>query len=174
MGIKYQIGYCLKILFVGINPHPESYRKGIPFSNNKMFWYLLHDAGLIAEPRELLKNDLELKKLYFHKFKKIYRFGLIGMIDRPTITASKLKKFEAIPGKKRLIAAIKKYEPLIVCFIGKISYRMFTGLAKVNFGWQPSISSSRTYVMHSPNHGLAKIRIRELREIDKVANHKGH
>ena len=34
-----------KILFVGINPHPGSFRRGVPFSNNKMFWYLLSDAG---------------------------------------------------------------------------------------------------------------------------------
>ena len=68
--IHYQIGYGLKILFVGINPHPGSYKRGVPFSNNKMFWYLLHDAGLIIEPREFLKDDVKLKKLYLYSFKK--------------------------------------------------------------------------------------------------------
>ena len=30
-----------RILFVGINPHFGSFDRGVPFSNNKMFWYLL-------------------------------------------------------------------------------------------------------------------------------------
>jgi len=173
MTIKYQIDFGLKILFVGINPSPGSYRKGIPFSNNKMFWYLLHDAGLLPESRELLKNDAYLKKLYTNDFKKKYRFGLIGIIDRPTRRASELKKIEAKPGKKRLMALIKKYKPLVVCFIGKITYSLFIGLPIVTLGWQPSISSSRIYVMHSPNHGLAKIRIKELKEINNMTNLEG-
>ena len=38
-----------KSMFVGINPHPGSYRRGVPFSNNKMFWYLLNRSGLLKE-----------------------------------------------------------------------------------------------------------------------------
>jgi double-stranded uracil-DNA glycosylase len=30
-----------EILFVGINPHPGSFNRRVPFSNNKLFWYLL-------------------------------------------------------------------------------------------------------------------------------------
>ena len=53
-------GRCsvVKILFVGINPHPGSWdRCGVPFSNNKMFWYLLNRAGLLQEAEHDLKND---------------------------------------------------------------------------------------------------------------------
>ena len=35
-----------RILFVGINSHFGSFDRGVPFSNNKMFWYLLSDATL--------------------------------------------------------------------------------------------------------------------------------
>jgi TDG/mug DNA glycosylase family protein len=35
--IAYKTSKNAKILFVGINPHPGSYRRGVPFSNNKMF-----------------------------------------------------------------------------------------------------------------------------------------
>lgn len=39
--IAYKLSKNARILFVGINPHPGSFRRGVPFSNNKMFWYRL-------------------------------------------------------------------------------------------------------------------------------------
>ncbi|MEM0143695.1 MAG: hypothetical protein QXL94_07070, partial [Candidatus Parvarchaeum sp.] len=68
--IKYYILKNPVILFVGINPHFGSYKRGVPFSNNKMFWYLLFEAGIINEPREFLKNDKKLKELYRGMAKK--------------------------------------------------------------------------------------------------------
>ncbi len=167
--IKYQIGYGLKILFIGVNPHPGSYRRGVPFSNNKMFWYLLHDAGLLPESRELLKDDIYLKNLYLHSFKKKYHFGLLNVIDRSSRTASELKRKEALPGQKRLLAAIKKYQPEVVCFVGKITYSLFIGLTKVSYGWQDDIDQSKIYVMQTPHHGAAIVRVKELQEVIKVA-----
>lgn len=164
--IKYQVGYGLKILFIGINPHPGSYSRGVPFSHNKMFWYLLHDAGLLSEPRELLKEDAQLKKLYLHSFKERYRFGFLNIVTRPTRTAAEINMTEAVPNRKRLLTAIKKYQPLVVCFIGKVTYRLFSGSSTVSYGWQQPISLSKVYVMHAPNHGLARTRIKELKEIN--------
>lgn len=37
--IQYQYLHS-QLLFVGINPHEGSFNRGVPFSNNKMFWYL--------------------------------------------------------------------------------------------------------------------------------------
>lgn len=170
--IKYQVGYGLKILFIGINPCPGSYSRGVPFSHNKMFWYLLHDAGLLPESREILKDDAQLKKLYLNSFKKIYRLGLLNIVNRTTCTAAEIKKKEALPGRKRLFAAIKKYRPLVVCFIGKITYTLYSGSSKFSYGWQPNIISSKVYVMHSPNHGFARTRINELKEICSAINKK--
>jgi TDG/mug DNA glycosylase family protein len=53
--ITYKTSNGARILFLGINPHPGSYRRGVPFSNNKMFWYLLNRAGLLQEAEEDLK-----------------------------------------------------------------------------------------------------------------------
>jgi uracil-DNA glycosylase len=53
--IACKISKNARILFVGINPHPGSYRRGVPFSNNKMFWYLLNRAGLLQEAESDLK-----------------------------------------------------------------------------------------------------------------------
>ena len=52
-----------RILFVGINPHFGSFDRGVPFSNNKMFWYLLSDAGILKEERNELRNDDDLKRI---------------------------------------------------------------------------------------------------------------
>lgn len=160
--IKYQVDYGLKILFIGVNPHPGSYARGVPFSNNKLFWYLLSDAGLIAQSREYLKDDKRLKQFYSHDFIERYHFGSLNVVNRPSRTATELKRREAIPGQKRIIAAIQKYEPQIVCFVGKITYQLFSGLREVHYGWQPMIAASKIFVMHAPHHGPAKIRIEEL------------
>jgi mismatch-specific thymine-DNA glycosylase len=123
--IHYQASSGLKIIFIGINPHPGSAARGIPFSNNKMFWYLLSDAGLIEEPREWLKNDKNLKKLFLHMFMKKYKFGILNVVDRPTRSTVELKRAEALPGRKKLNTAFKKYQPNVICFVGKITYSMF-------------------------------------------------
>lgn len=163
--IKDQIGYDLKILFIGMNPHPGSDRRGVPFSNNKMFWYLLHDAGLLVEPREVLRDDKKLKHLYLHVFKDLYRFGLINIVNRPTRTATEIKKEEAIPGRKRILAAIKKYKPKVVCFVSKITYKLFIDSSAFKYGWQPDIAQSKIYVTHAPLHGLARVRVKEFQEV---------
>jgi double-stranded uracil-DNA glycosylase len=163
--IKDQIGYGLKILFIGVNPHPGSYRRGVPFSNNKMFWYLLYAAGLIEESREVLQDDVQLKYLYMHVFKKKYQFGWLNIANKPSRTASEIDKDEVVIGRKRVFNAIKKYKPQIVCFVGKITYSLFVNSSKVDFGWQSSIGPSKIFVSHVPHRGLASVRIKEFREI---------
>ncbi|MBA3751496.1 mismatch-specific DNA-glycosylase [Candidatus Dependentiae bacterium] len=166
--IHYQVGLGLHILFVGVNPSPGSYKRGIPFSSNKMFWYLLHDAGLVDEPRSVLQDDVQLKKIYMDHLKKKYKFGFVNMVDRPTQKASEVKRDEATPGRERLYSFIKQYRPLVVCFVGKITYSLFIESTEFNFGWQPDIFSSKIYVMRSPNHGLASVRIQDLENISKA------
>ena len=77
---------------MGINPHPGSYRRGVPFSNNKMFWYLLNRAGLLQEAERDLRNDQLLKAMYDKKFLPKYRLNFVNLVDRPTIDVTKLKK----------------------------------------------------------------------------------
>lgn len=163
--IEYNLFHGITILFVGINPHPGSNRRGVPFSNNKMFWYLLHAADLIQEPRSFLHNDTNLYQFYTHTFKDIYKYAIINMVDRESINVSFLKKNEGQAGRERLVHAIMIYQPMIVCFVGKITYQMFMDTKQCTYGWQTPISSSRIYVMHTPLRGSAHIRIDELKEI---------
>ena len=159
-----------KILFVGINPHFGSYSRGIPFSNNKLFWYLLSDSGLIKEKRNELRHDETLKQVYEEKFNKVYKLGFVNIIRRPTRDVTKLKKGEELPGRKKIIHTIELEAPKVVCFIGKVTYQKYTGRKDLTYGWQDDIGQSRVFVMHFPLRGEAIVRVRELKEIAQTAS----
>ncbi len=63
---------------------------------------------------------------------------------------------------------IRDYQPSVVYFVGKITYSLFIDSSEFDFGWQPDIFSSKIYVMRSPNHGLASVRIEDLKIITKA------
>ena len=158
-----------EILFVGINPHPGSFDRGIPFSNNKLFWYLLSRAGLIKETINDLRDDSKLLQIYENKFNKVYKLGLINIIDRPTRDITLLKKGEEEKGKVKIEKIIKTQKPKVVCFIGKVSYEKYTGSKNFTFGWQNDIYQSKAFVMHFPLRGKAEVRIHELKKVAQAS-----
>ncbi len=166
--IAYKISKNAKILFVGINPHPGSYRRGVPFSNNKMFWYLLNKAGLIDEAEIDLKCDKSLKTIYDKKFLPKYALNFINLVNRPTVDVTELKKGEERSGIKRALKVIRTRRPKVVCFIGKITYSTFKSIRQCDFGWQERIGSVKVYLMHFPIRGPASIRVKELTEIKRA------
>jgi len=168
--IKYKLGYGLKILFIGINPHPGSDQRGVPYSNNKMFWYLMIAAGLIKESRETVRDDKKLKYIYENEFQQKYHFGLLNLVDAPTRTAAEVTQKDVIKGRKRILNAIYTYKPKVVCFVGKITYNLFIGSSKSDYGWQPDIDQSKIYMSHFPHRGLASVRIKELQEIYEASD----
>jgi double-stranded uracil-DNA glycosylase len=163
--IEYKFSKDMRILFIGINPHYGSYNRGIPFSNNKTFWYLLNRSGVINEKMDDLRSDMPLKKIYDEKFNQVYKLGLVNVVDRPSRDASYLQKGEEKPGREKILKIIAECKPKVVCFIGKTSYERFLGSKAFNLGWQENIQDSKIYVMHFPIRGEAKIRIEELKEI---------
>lgn len=163
--INYKISKNAKILFVGINPHPGSDRRGVPFSNNKMFWYLLNKAGLLEESEMDLKSDISLKRIYDAKFSEKYGLNFINLVDRPTIDVAELGRGEEQPGVRRASRIIKTLKPKVVCFIGKVTLNKFQGSRDCSYGWQAKMGSAQVYLMHFPIRGPASIRVGELREI---------
>jgi TDG/mug DNA glycosylase family protein len=155
----------MKILFVGINPHFGSFRRGVPFSNNKTFWYLLNKAGIVNESMIDLKSDKKLKTIYDKKFNRVYRLGFVNVINRPSRDTSQLKRGEEDRGVKRIQSLIKSNSPKIVCFIGKITFEKFSGSKEFDFGWQNGIFKSKVFVMHFPIRGRSEIRIKELKKL---------
>lgn len=158
-----------KILFVGINPHFGSFERGVPFSNNKLFWYLLADAGIIKEQRDELRNDEALKRMYREKFNAVYGLGLVNIINRPTQDVTELLKGEELPGRKKVSRIIRSESPNVACFVGKVTYEKYTGSKNFSFGWQEDIGKSKVFVMHFPLRGEAIVRIRELQEVAGIA-----
>jgi len=158
-----------KLLFVGINPHHGSYVRGIPFSNNKLFWYLLADSGILSESRDKLRDDSALRRVYHTRFGNSARLGFVNMVDRPSRDVTELKRGEELRGRARLRRIIKAGQPRVICFVGKISYEKFLGSKSFEFGWQADINGSRAFVMHFPQHGPAVVRVRELQIVAKAA-----
>lgn len=167
--IEYKVARNLRILFVGINPHPGSFRRGVPFSNNKTFWYLLIRAGLLDEPESELRTDAGLREMYDHHFLPRYRLGFVNLVDRPTVQVTDLRKGEQRPGVERLLEDIRAFRPKVVCFIGKVTCKAFRGGGECDYGWQEDIDGARVYLMHFPIRGPASVRIRELREIKEAS-----
>lgn len=157
------------ILFVGINPHPGSFNRSVPFSNNKMFWYLLSEAGIVEETRDELRNDDNLRRIYSDKFNAVYKLGFVNIIDRPTRDITEIENGEEIPGRQKITRIIKTEAPKVACFVGKVPYQKYIGLKYVSFGWQAAIAASKVFVMHFPLRGEAAIRVRELREVRRAA-----
>ena len=168
--IAYKISKNARILFVGINPHPGSHRRGVPFSNNKMFWYLLNRAGLIHEAESDLRNDRLLKRIYAQKFWQVYGLNLVNLVDRPTIDVTRLEKGEEQAGIRRALRIIRRCRPRVVCFIGKIALNTFCSSRKCEWGWQPEIEGTRVYLMHFPIRGPAAVRVKELREMKRATD----
>jgi double-stranded uracil-DNA glycosylase len=163
--IRYKVSQNPKILFVGINPHHGSFRRGVPFSNNKTFWYLLNRAGVLAENESDLRSDRGLKKIYETKFLEQYGLNFVNLINYPTKQVTELKRGEELPGVRRVLEVIHRRQPQVVCFIGRVTYHKFLGHKKFRFGWQKSIGPSQIFVMHFPIRGPAAVRIRELKRI---------
>ncbi len=169
---KFMIRYRYKgaqLLFVGINPHQGSYDRGVPFSNNKMFWYLLARAGLLAEHQDKLKDDAYLRMVYRKWFNAAQGLGFVNLIDRPTRDITLLFKAEELPGKARVKRIITAQRPKVVCFIGKVAYEKFIGSKDFTFGWQKDINGSQAFVMHFPLRGRADVRVRELKIVARAA-----
>ena len=101
-----------RILFVGINPHPGSFNRSVPFSNNKMFWYLLSEAGLLKETRDELRNDESFEAHVQRDIQsRCISWGLsILSIDQLAISP-KLEDGEEISGRRKIFRIIKAETP---------------------------------------------------------------
>jgi TDG/mug DNA glycosylase family protein len=163
--IAYKVSKNARILFVGINPHPGSFGRGVPFSNNKMFWYLLNRAGLLQESETDLRNDRSLRAIYDKKFLPEYRLNFVNLVDRPTLNVTELHKGEAQAGIRRALRIIRTCKPKVICFIGKIVFQTFFSSKRCDWGWQKDIAGTPAYLMHFPLRGPASVRVSELREL---------
>jgi TDG/mug DNA glycosylase family protein len=104
----------LTILFIGFNPGIRSALDGHHFAGpSNRFWKLLAESGLTPY-RLNPEEDISLPKL---------GFGITNIVARPTRAAAEITKEEFTKGRKKLIAKLKRFKPLIACYEGIGVYR---------------------------------------------------
>lgn len=139
----------LDLLFVGINPHPEGIQKARFFSTNASFWWQLFEAGIT--PRKI--NSDELLE---------YNFGITNLVFRPTLSSSELQSEEIQKGAQRLREEIEKYEPRILCSIGKLPAQAILKVDRINYSWYrgetPFNHNLKVFVMMFPTFRASKQR----------------
>jgi double-stranded uracil-DNA glycosylase len=149
----------LKILFVGFNPSIRSSETGHHFANpNNRFWKILHEAGLTPRKFEPAENakliDLGM--------------GLTNIVARPTKAADEITKEEYKEGKDILRKKIEKFQPQVVCFVGKGVYQEYSGLKNVPWGRQEKAVVPGTIDFVAPSSsGLVRMKVEEIVEIYK-------
>jgi len=137
----------LDIIFCGINPGLVSAYKGHHYcGNNNHFWPLLYDSGLIGQ--SLTWKD-DFKCLDFN-------IGMTNIVARTTRSAAELSKVEIKAGKDGLMELLKRLKPLVLCFNGKGSYEIFSGVKKCEAGRQCDILDVAVYVMPSTSGLVAQ------------------
>lgn len=147
----------LLILFVGFNPSIKSSETGHHFANpTNRFWKILHSAGITMEKFDSTE-DYKLLDL---------GFGLTNIVARPTKGADEITAKEYEEGKKILAEKIKRYQPKIVCFVGKGVYQQYSGIKKLPWGRQEISVIPGTIDFVAPSSsGLVRMKIDEIVEI---------
>ena len=85
-------------------------------------------------------------------------YGITNIVPRPTRAAAEITKEEFNEGRKKLIAKLKRYKPLIACYEGIGVYREAAQAAEVACGRQPQslVPGVIDFVVSSPS-GLNRI-----------------
>jgi mismatch-specific thymine-DNA glycosylase len=123
MGLPDYMSPNLKILFVGYNPGERSAALQHHFAGlNNSFWRLLFESELTTRLYTYEEDRLLLDEGY----------GLTNLVERPSPSSSDLSPFEMRMGARDLREKVQKFQPGIVCFLGKDIYRYYAGVKSGN------------------------------------------
>ena len=131
----------LKILFVGISPGKLSANAGHYFAGpSNVFWRLLYESGLTSK-RLTSDEDWDVLK---------YKIGLTDIVKKPTTSTKELKANCSMKNTLRLNRAIDSFNPKIVAFVGKSSFRIYSqNQSKLEYGLQYNFKNVRMYLLPS-------------------------
>jgi mismatch-specific thymine-DNA glycosylase len=111
-GLTDTITPNLLCLFVGLNPGIQTATLGHPYAHpSNHFWRLLHSSGLTPH-RQLAPAEYVI-------LPKEYDLGNTNIVDRATRNGAELSKEEMVAGARILDEKIRKWQPEVVCFVGK-------------------------------------------------------
>lgn len=101
----------LKIVFVGFNPGVESGRVGHYYAHHSnRFWKYLFWSGFT----DTLHAPAEDKQM-----PNLYNIGFTDLVPRCTKGIQQLSKEEMLEGSINLEKRVEKFQPRVVCFVGK-------------------------------------------------------
>jgi TDG/mug DNA glycosylase family protein len=134
----------LKLVFVGLNPGLYSARAGKYFARGtNRFWPALSASRFFG--REVIAGD---EKRLFDK-----GIGFTDVVKRATAQIDELTQDEIIAGAKLLRRKLKKFSPVVACFIGLTGFRWIFDMPvkiKITPGPQKEqIGATRLYVLPS-------------------------
>ncbi|MCF8009053.1 MAG: mismatch-specific DNA-glycosylase [Halanaerobiales bacterium] len=134
----------LKVIFIGFNPGITSSKTGYHYAHPTNRFYKLLFAAKLTDRLYKPEEDFKLLKL---------GYGLTNIVNRPTKSASDIKKEEYEKGRLILLKKLKRYKPQIACFTGIKVYKEFAELNSVKRGLQEiqHISGLKEFVVSSPS-----------------------
>lgn len=139
------LDYNLKIIFVGYNPGEKSAVLGHHYAGRgNQFWKLLYQSELTDRLYKPEESSLLLLEGY----------GLTNIVSRPSKSSSDLSKYEMENGALELRKKIQKFQPKIVCFLGKEVYRKYSNIKSsiaINYGIVNNVSYITEYIAPNPS-----------------------
>lgn len=115
---------------VGINPGLFAAFKGHHYAGpGNHFWKCLYLSGLTPE-QMAAEDDYKLLKV---------GIGFTNMVERTTKGSADLTRKEIKDGSKVLLEKLKKFQPKIAVFNGKLIYEVFSGKKEFHFGKQQDL-----------------------------------
>lgn len=137
------ISTSLKVVFCGINPGMRSASVGLHFVNrSNRFWRVLHLAGFT--PRQLEPNEASLLLRY--------GLGLTSAVDRPTVSATELRRNDYVAARPVFERKISRYRPAYVAFLGKAAYAAFLNQRHLSWGLQQTrLGGSLVWILPNPS-----------------------
>lgn len=113
---------------MGINPGLFAAYKGHHYAGpGNHFWKCLYLSGLTSV-QMTAEEDYKLLQ---------YGIGFTNMVQRPTKGSADLTRKEIKEGSRVLLEKIRKYQPKIAVFNGKLIFEVFSGKKDFCFGKQP-------------------------------------
>ncbi len=132
-----------RVLFCGINPGLYTAAIGFHFGRpGNRFWPSLYRGGFT--PRQLQPNESPLLLQL--------GYGIINMVDRPTVAADELTPDELRAGAKKLMRKLRRWQPAWLAVLGVTSFRVAFERPKAVLGEQPEpIVGTRVWVLPNPS-----------------------
>ncbi|CRL05386.1 CLUMA_CG018165, isoform A [Clunio marinus] len=133
----------LDIIIVGINPGLFAAFKGHHYAGpGNHFWKCLYLSGLTSV-QMTAEEDYKLLQ---------YGIGFTNMVQRPTKGSADLTRKEIKEGSRILLEKIRKFQPKIAVFNGKLIFEVFSGKKDFCFGKQPeTVEGTNTYMWVMPS-----------------------